>query len=76
MFPLIFEKNGKEVVSVIFDLRADCPLSHREYRFNRDFVKSVKRTGKFLLLNEETGEFYRGLSAMQEEFLDFSLRLE
>ena len=76
LFPLILEKNGKEVVSVIFDLRADCPLSHRKYRFNRDFVKSVKRTGKFLLLNEETGEFYRGLSAMQEEFLDFSLRLE
>ncbi len=76
LFPLVIEKDGKDEISVIFDLRADCPLRNGEYGFNRAYIKYVKRVGKFLLLNEETGEFYRELSAMEEEFLNFSLKLK
>ena len=67
LFPLASEDGS---VKVILDLRADCPLTEGKYKFNKRFVKSVRRVGKYLLLNEETAEYYKGLVEEQEEQLE------
>ncbi len=59
LFPLLFETGE---IKVIFDYRANCPLSESGYRFNKRFIKAVKRVGQYLLLNEETAEYYKALS--------------
>ncbi len=56
LFPYIKEKNEKKYIEVGLDFRAKCPLTSCEYKFNRRFVKTVGRAGKYLLLNEETAE--------------------
>lgn len=68
LFPVI--KNGEqgEYIEVEFDSRADCPLTQGEYKITRRFAKSVKRVGKYLLLNEETANFYRDLSDEVQEY--------
>lgn len=67
LFPLPSE-DGK--MNVIFDLRADCPLSNGEYEFSRGFFKSVRRVGKYLLLNEETAVYYKELCLIQNEQIE------
>ncbi len=67
MFPLLSEENE---VNVIFDLRADCPLTKSEYHFDKRFLKAVKRVGKYLLLNDETAEYYKEVSDIQKEYMD------
>ena len=67
MFPLLSEENE---VNVIFDLRADCPLAKSEYHFDKRFLKAVKRVGKYLLLNDETAEYYKEVSDIQKEYMD------
>ena len=57
-------------VNVIFDLRADCPLAKSEYHFDKRFLKAVKRVGKYLLLNDETAEYYKEVSDIQKEYMD------
>lgn len=59
LFPLITE-NGS--VKTIIDIRADCPLKNDGYKFNKAFLRKVKRVGKYLLLNEETRKTYESLS--------------
>jgi hypothetical protein len=70
VFPLIIENDGKEYVEVDFDKRADCPLTKGDITLNRRFCKAVKRVGKYLLLNEETAAFYRGLSEEISEYIE------
>ena len=67
LFPLALEDGS---IKVILDLRSDCPLTEGKYEFNKRFVKSVRRVGKYLLLNEETAEYYKGLVEEQEEQLE------
>ena len=67
LFPLLSEENE---VNVIFDLRADCPLAKSEYNFDKRFLKAVKRVGKYLLLNDETAEYYKEVSDIQKEYMD------
>lgn len=57
-FPLIKEFHGKTRIKIIFDLRADCPLSGGDYEFNKEFLRRLKRVGKYLLLNEKTKKMY------------------
>ena len=69
LFPLLVSSDGKDVVEVIFDCRADCPIIEEGYNINRRFEKAVRRVGKYLLLNNETKEYYKELSQLQEEYL-------
>ncbi len=62
LFPIIKNENGVEYIEVIFDPRADCPLAEGKVKFERRFVKAVKRVGKYLLANEETEKVYREIS--------------
>lgn len=71
LFPLLTEENGEAEIKVVFDYRADCPLAQGEYKYSKRFIKSVKRVGKYLLLNEETAAYYRELSGMFDEYLEF-----
>lgn len=68
LFPLISFQNGEEYIKTEFDIRADCPLVSGEFEITREFAKRVKRVGKYLLLNKETAEFYRGLSDEISEY--------
>lgn len=66
LFPVVTDKGN---VKVYFDYRADCPLSvSNDYEFNKRFLKAVRRVGKYLLLNEETKEFYLELSEACNEY--------
>lgn len=76
LFPIIYNEKGQYKIKVIFDIRANCPLSAGEYNFTRRFIKSVKRVGKYLLLNEETADFYRELSEMIEDNTEFAKKFE
>lgn len=67
LFPVIKNENGREYIQVEIDPRADCPLCSEEYEFKKNFIKAVKRVGKYLLLNEETADTYRKLSAEIED---------
>ncbi len=67
LFPIVSEEGN---IDVIFDLRADCPLSEGEYQFSRRFVKGVKRVGKYLLLNGETATYYKELCHIQNEQIE------
>ena len=71
-FPAAVNEEGKEIIKVYFDYRADCPLcrSDFEYEFNKAFIKGVKRVGKYLLLNEETKEFLLELSDACNEYYE------
>lgn len=70
LFPVVVNEEGRSVVKVCFDYRADCPLcmTDGDYKFNKDFIKAVRRVGKFLLLNEETKAFYLELSDACNEY--------
>lgn len=75
LFPLLTEKEGKTTVEVVFDCRADCPITKGEYDINRKFKKAVKRVGKYLLLNEETKRYYKELSQMQTDYIELIEKL-
>ncbi len=76
LFPLIYvNEKGEEAVKVVFDCRADCPLSGSEYKFDKKFVRAVRRVGKYLLLNDETAEFYRNISEQITETADLYNKL-
>ncbi len=66
LFPIICENNN---IKVVFDYRADCPLCEGDYKFDRKFIKAVKRVGEYLLLNEETAKFYRNLCDEMKEMI-------
>ncbi len=77
LFPLLYiNEKGEEDIKIIFDYRADCPLCESEYEFSKKFIRSVRRTGKYLLLNNETKSFYKDicdeLSATAELFSKLS----
>ncbi len=76
LFPIIYENNDKTVIKVVFDFRADCPLWEGKYDFNRRFVASVKRVGKYLLLNEETAAYYKDLSDMHKEQIELIKKIQ
>ncbi len=78
LFPIVINDGGRTKVNVCFDYRADCPLSmpNPDYRFNKRFIKGVRRVGKYLLLNEETKGFYLELSDMQKEYYDLLKKLK
>ena len=59
LFPLMTE-TGK--IKTIIDIRANCPLKDDDYKFQKSFIRKVKRVGKYLLLNEETKVVYLELS--------------
>ncbi len=67
LFPVIKNENSEKYIEVMMDPRADCPLVTEDYSFNLQFLKAVKRVGKYLLLNEETATAYRNLSSEIEE---------
>lgn len=70
LFPIIHNENNEEKIKAVFDYRGDCPLKSGEYKFDRRFVKAVKRVGKYLLLNEETAAYYRELCDMFNEHFE------
>ena len=63
-------------MKIIFDLRADCPLSSGEYEFNKEFLRRLKRVGKCLLLNEETKNIYMELSDEITEQIELLEKLQ
>ncbi len=69
LFPVIKSDEAGEYTEVVFDPRADCPLTSGEYKITRRFSKSVRRVGRYLLLNDETQKFYRGLSDEIQEYI-------
>ena len=75
LFPAVTDEGD---INVCFDYRADCPLdkSNNDYKFNRRFVKGVRRVGKYLLLNEETKEFYLELSDTCNEYYELLKKLK
>ena len=74
LFPVVTDEG---YVKVCFDYRADCPLSaNNDYEFNKGFIKAVKRVGKYLLLNEETKEFYLELSDACNEYYELLKKLK
>jgi hypothetical protein len=69
-FPLIKEFKGRRRVKIIFDLRADCPLINDEYKYNKEFLRRLKRVGKTLLNNEETKRMYLDLCDEMNEQIE------
>lgn len=54
-FPLAStDENGKTTITVTADIRADCPITDRDIKVRKRFLRAVRRAGAFLLLNEET----------------------
>lgn len=78
LFPVLVYEDGESRVKVLFDYRADCPLSEAEceYKFNKRFMKGVRRVGKYLLLNEETKEFYLELSDACNEYYELLKKIK
>ncbi len=76
LFPVVVNEEGESRVKVCFDYRADCPLYLPDYKFNKRFVKGVRRVGKYLLLNEETKEFYMELSDACNEYYELFKKLK
>ena len=64
LFPMI--NDGQ--IETTFDIRANCPLTSGELKINRRFDKAVRRVGKYLMLNDETSDFLKSLSAELEEY--------
>lgn len=75
LFPVVTSEGN---VKVCFDYRADCPLymPNPDYKFNKRFIKGVRRIGKYLLLNEETKEFYLELSDACNEYYELLKKLK
>ena len=74
MFPVVTEEGD---VKVCFDYRADCPLmASNDHRFNKSFIKGVRRVGKYLLLNDETKAFYLELSDDCNEYYELIKKLK
>jgi hypothetical protein len=63
-------------IKTIIDIRADCPLKNGEYKFNKAFIRKVKRVGKYLLLNEETKSVYLELSDEINEQIELLEKLQ
>lgn len=71
LFPVMTEEDENDI-KVLFDYRADCPLAVQgsDYKFNKRFIKGVRRVGKYLLLNEETYLYYKELSDAFNEYYE------
>jgi len=76
LFPVVICEEGESKINVCFDYRADCPLSQSDYEFNRSFVKAVRRVGKYLLLNEETAQYYKELSDACSDYYELLKKLK
>lgn len=78
LFPVLVNQKERSEVKVCFDYRADCPLYilDSDYKFNKRFIKCVRRVGKYLLLNEETKEFYLELSDSCNEYYELLKKLK
>ncbi len=74
-FPVVIEDGN---IKVCFDYRADCPLliPDVDISFNKRFIKGVRRVGKYLLLNEETKDFYLELSDACNEYYQLLKKLK
>ncbi len=70
LFPLVIEENGKVCIKTVKDFRADCPLINGEYKYSKRFLRKVKRVGEFLMLNDETKEFYISLCEDYNEHIE------
>lgn len=68
LFPIIKKDEKREYIEVEFDARANCPLVSGDYEITREFVKRVRRVGKYLMLNEETHKHFRELSDEIQEY--------
>lgn len=72
LFPLVRKaENGTYEVKVITDPRARiiCPLADLEVsRFDRVFVRSVRRAGLYLVRDEECAAYLEGLSDVLREY--------
>lgn len=73
LFPVVSEERE---VKVCFDYRADCPLMESKYDFSRGFIKGVRRVGQYLLLNDETKEFYLELSESCNEYYELLKKIK
>ncbi len=75
LFPVVTNEGS---VKVCFDYRADCPLymPNPDYKFNKRFIKGVRRVGKYLLLNEETKELLLELSDACNEYYELLKKLK
>ena len=74
LFPVVSDEGA---IKVCFDYRADCPLSENsDYKFNKRFIKGVRRVGKYLLLNEETKELLLELSDARNEYYELLKKLK
>lgn len=68
LFPMVYKDDyGNDRVTAVFDIRAECPISKGDYAFQKSFIKSVRRAGKYLLLNDETKEVCKKISEEVEE---------
>ncbi len=77
LFPLVDERDGKEVIRVIYDPRATaaCPLCKARARLDRRFTRAVRRAGKYLLADPETAEYLRKTSEYLKELIEFEAKL-
>lgn len=64
LFPFVFEENGEIKLSVAIDPRARiCPLADENVRFDRNFVRSVRRAALYLMRDSETLSYLKETSA-------------
>ena len=70
MYPLFPLMTGTGKIKTIIDIRANCPLKDDDYKFQKSFLRKVKRVGKYLLLNEETKALYMKLSDERNEQIE------
>ena len=64
LFPFVFEESGKLKLSVDIDPRAGiCPLADENVRFDRDFLRSVRRAALYLMRDSETLSYLKETSA-------------
>ncbi len=77
LFPLATEVNDGIKICVVFDPRAIriCPLSKNTGIISHSFIRSVKRAGEYMLLDEEMRNYLLALSEELREyaFLDYKL---
>lgn len=63
LFPLaVKDENGGITVKVVRDIRAHCPINDSGTEVKKRFARAVKRTGEYLLLNDETKKFLLEIS--------------
>ncbi len=72
LFPLATRVNKKTEISVVFDPRAlrICPLSENMSVISHSYVRSVRRAGKYMLMDEKLHNY---LLLLSEELREYAL---